>query len=186
VPDFVDGLPLHPLVVHFVVVLLVIAVGGTVLVAVWPAVRRRFGWLVVAAAGVGAALVPVATDSGEFLEGRLGTNPGIQRHAELGDLLLWWALGLFVAVTALMVAHHRTEKAKGAGAHEPEEAAAGGGTAVATETRQATGTTVAIIVAAVVSVGLAVGTGIHVFRVGDAGARLVWEFVEDTPPPNGG
>lgn len=183
-PDFVDGLPLHPLVVHFVVVLLVIAVAGTVLISVWPAVRRRFGWLVVAAAGVGAALVPVATDSGEFLEGRLGTNPGIQRHAELGDLLLWWALGLFVAVTALMVVHHRTEKAKGA--QEPEEPTTGGGTAVATRTKQATGTTVAIIVAAVVSVGLAVGTGVHVFRVGDAGARLVWEFVEDTPPPNGG
>lgn len=180
-PDFVGGLPLHPLVVHFVVVLLVIAVGGAVLVAVWPAVRRRFGWLAVAAAGVGTALVPIATDSGEFLESRIGTNPGIQEHARLGDLLVWWALGLFVAVTALMVLHQRGEKAR---SQEPAEEGAGGTTAV--QTRQASGTKVAVLVAAVVTVGLAAATGIHTFRVGDAGARLVWEFVEDTPPANGG
>ncbi|GAB3448538.1 DUF2231 domain-containing protein [Actinophytocola sediminis] len=181
-PDFVGGLPLHPLVVHFVVVLLVIAVGGAIIISVWPAVRRRFGWLVVAAAGVGTLLVPVATDSGEFLEGRIGTSPAIQAHAELGDLLVWWALGLFVAVTALMVASQRAAKTEAAEVDTSE----GGGTAVATDTKQASGTTVAIIVAAVVTVGLAAATGIHTFRVGDAGARLVWEFVEDTPPANGG
>lgn len=180
-PDFVGGLPLHPLVVHFVVVLLVIAVVGSILTAVWPAVRRRYGWLAVATAGVGAALVPIATDSGEFLESRIGTNPAIRAHAELGDLLVWWALGLFVAVTALMVLHHRAERA----AREPE-GTAGGATAVETRARQTTGATVAMIVAAVVTVGLAVGTGIHTYRVGDAGSRLVWEFVEDTPPPGGG
>lgn len=182
-PDFVNDLPLHPLVVHFVVVLLVIAVAGSVLVSVWPAVRRRYGWLVVATSGIGTALVPVATDSGEFLESRIGTNPGIQAHAALGDLLVWWALGLFVAVTALMIVHYRTDKADKA-AREPEDTS-GGGTAVKTDTRQATRTTVAIVVAAVATVGLAVGTGVHLYRVGDAGARLVWEFVKDTPP-NGG
>lgn len=179
-PDFVGGLPLHPLVVHFVVVLLVIAVGGAVLIAVWPAVRRRYGWLVVVAAGVGTALVPITTNSGEFLESRIGTNPGIQEHARLGDLLVWWALGLFVAVTALMVLHQRGEKAQ----PEPAEDGSGGATMVAT--RQASGTKIAVLVAAVVTVGLAVATGVHTFRVGDAGARLVWEFVEDTPPANGG
>ena len=180
-PDFVGGLPLHPLVVHFVVVLLVIAMFGSILAAVWPAVRRRFGWLAVAAAGIGTLLVPIATDSGEFLEGRIGTNPAIRAHAELGDQLVWWALGLFVAVTALMVLHQRAEKA----AREPE-VTAGGDTAVQTRTKQTTGTKVAVIVAAVVTIGLAVATGIHTYRVGDAGARLVWEFVEDTPPANGG
>ncbi|HEX2133840.1 MAG TPA: DUF2231 domain-containing protein [Actinophytocola sp.] len=178
-PDFIGGLPLHPLVVHFVVVLLPIAVAGSILIAVWPAARRRYGWLVVAAAGAGFVLTPVATSSGEFLESRIGTNPGIQEHAALGDLLVWWALGLFVAVTALMILHRRVERAAGI----PEDTA-GGGTAVATT--RATGTAVTTIVAAVVTVGVAVGTGIHVYRTGDAGARLVWDFVEQTPPANGG
>ncbi|MCT2581731.1 DUF2231 domain-containing protein [Actinophytocola gossypii] len=178
-PDFIGGLPLHPLVVHFVVVLLPIAVAGSILIAVWPAVRKRFGWLVVAAAAAGFVLTPVATSSGEFLESRVGTNPGIREHAELGDMLVWWALGLFVAVTAFMILHRRAERASSV----PEDTA-GGGTAVATT--RTTGTTVTTIVAAVVTVGIAVGTGIHVYRTGDAGARLVWDFVEQTPPANGG
>jgi uncharacterized membrane protein len=180
VPDFIGGLPLHPLVVHFVVVLLPLAVLGSIVIAVWPAMRRRFGWLVVAVAAVGTLLVPIATDSGEFLESRIGTTPAIQHHAALGDLLVWWALGLFVAVTALMVLHQRAEKAA-----RDTEATTGGGGSVATETKRATGVSVVMIVAAVVTIGVAVGTGIHTFRVGDAGARLVWEFVEDSPPAGG-
>jgi hypothetical protein len=43
-----------------------------------------------------------------------------------------------------------------------------------------------MIVLAVLTVGLAVGTGIHVYRVGDAGARAVWEGVQNLPPQNGG
>ena len=35
-PEFIGGLPLHPLVVHFTVVLLVLAAAGAVLTAVWP------------------------------------------------------------------------------------------------------------------------------------------------------
>ncbi|OLF14883.1 DUF2231 domain-containing protein [Actinophytocola xanthii] len=181
-PDFVGGLPLHPLVVHFVVVLLPLAVLGSILTAVWPAVRRRFGWLAVAAAGAGTVLTPIATSSGDFLESRLGTNPGIQEHGRLGDMLFWWALPLFVAVTVLMVLHQRAEKA--ARAHAVDTA--DGGAGVTTETRRATGTSVVMLVMAVVTVGVAIGTAIHTYRVGDAGARLVWEFVEDQPPANGG
>jgi hypothetical protein len=33
---------------------------------------------------------------------------------------------------------------------------------------------------------VAVGAGIHVYRVGDAGARAVWEGVENLPVQNGG
>lgn len=187
-PDFIDGLPLHPLIVHFVVVLLPIAVLGSILTAVWPAVRRRFGWLAVAAAGVSAALVPVATDSGESLATRLPADPQIERHQELGELLIWWALPLFVAVTALMVVHTMSErkvaaekkvKVGAAGAEQEDEQV--------TETPQRSGgRVVATIVAAVLTVGIAVGTGVHIFRVGDAGARAVWEGIENLPPANGG
>lgn len=182
-PEFIGGLPLHPLIVHFVVVLLPLAVAGSILTAVWPWFRRRFGWLVVAAAAVGTILCPITTNSGEKLEARIGSNPDIERHAELGDLMVWWALALFVAVTAVMVLHTIAERRASAAADAETDA---GGVAVATATRKATSQTVATLVAMVATVGLAVGTGIHVYRVGDAGARLVWEFVEQTPPANGG
>lgn len=176
-PEFIGGLPLHPLIVHFVVVLLPIAVLGAILTAVWPAVRRRFGWLVVATAAVGTALVPVATSSGTNLATRRPTNELIETHMKLADLMIWWALGLTVAVGALMVLHAKAERtttvkvAVGGAEEVPEPAKASG---------------LAMLVVAVVTVGIAVGTGIHVFRVGDAGARAVWEGVENLPPRNNG
>jgi hypothetical protein len=182
-PEFINGLPLHALVVHFVVVLLPIAVAGSILTAVWPAVRRRYGWLAVAAAGVGALLVPVATTSGTELNTRIPPNPLVAEHERLGDMMIWWAVPLFIVVAGLMVLHTMGER-RMAEAPETVESAAGG--PVTTATKRTTGTTVVMLVAAVLTVGIAVGTGVHVFRVGEAGSRAVWEFVEDTPPNNTG
>ncbi|GLZ37171.1 DUF2231 domain-containing protein [Actinokineospora sp. NBRC 105648] len=156
-PEFVNGLPLHALVVHAVVVLIPLAVLGAILIAVWPAARRRFGWLVVVAAGVGAALTPIATESGENLERRLPQNPLIETHQELGDRLIWFVLPLFVVVLALMLVH----------------------TAAARST--ATWTNSALIVLAVLTIGAGVASGIHVYRVGDAGSRAVWDGTENLP-----
>lgn len=177
-PELIGGLPLHALVVHFTVVLLPIAAVGALLAAVWPAVRRRFGWLAVAAAAVSVVLVPITTKSGENLEAGLGaeTNPLVQKHAELADLMLYWTIGLFVAVTLLMVLHTMGERrAKAAAA--PELDGGVGGVATETRTQRSTGLTVAMIVVMLATVGLSIGTGIHIYRVGDAGAHAVWEDV---------
>ena len=97
--DLIDGLPVHPLVVHAVVVLLPLACIGTVAIAVRPAWRARYGVLVVACAAVATVLLPVATSSGEALEKRVG-DPG--QHAELGDQLIWFALPLLVLSATLV------------------------------------------------------------------------------------
>lgn len=184
-PEFIGGLPVHPLLVHFTVVLLVLAVVGAVLTAVWPAVRRRFGWLVFADAVVGALLVPFTTTSGTNLASRLPANSLIDEHMRLGEMMIWWAVGLAVAVGALMVVHTMaarqvtTKVAVGAAGAEDvreEDTHGSGGTAPA----------LAMIVLAVVTVGVAVGAGIHVYRVGDAGARAVWEGTQNLPVQNGG
>jgi uncharacterized membrane protein len=181
VPEFIGGLPVHPLVVHFVVVLLVVAPLGAVLSALWPAVRRRFGWLAFAAAAVATALVPVATSSGDNLAARVGTNPLVEAHERLGDLMLWWALGLTVALGALMVVHTMAERKATA-----KVAVGSGGAEEALTGEQRKAPALVMIVLAVLTVGVAVGTGIHVYRVGDAGARAVWEGVKNLPPQNGG
>lgn len=179
-PEFIGGLPLHPLVVHFVVVLLVIAPLGAVLAALWPAVRRRFGWLAFAAAAVGTVLVPFATASGENLANRVGTSPQVQTHEELADLMIWWALGLTVALGALMVVHTRAERRTTA------KVAVGSAGAEDVEEQRGKAPAAVMIVLAVLTVGTAVGTAVHVYRVGDAGSRAVWEGVENLPPQNGG
>jgi uncharacterized membrane protein len=183
VPEFIGGLPVHPLLVHFTVVLIVLAVAGAILTALWPAVRRRFGWLVFGAAAVGALLVPFTATSGENLAARLPARAQISEHWRLADMMIYWAAGLAVAVGALMVVHtmaaRKTTEVK---------IAVGAAGAVEEEPQQETGkpNALVMIVLAVVTAGVAVGAGIHVYRVGDAGARAVWEGVENLPQQNGG
>jgi uncharacterized membrane protein len=157
-PEFVNGLPLHALVVHFVVVLLPLAVAGAVVIAVWPAARARFGWLVVAAAAVATVLVPVATSSGTKLQRRLPDNELVRTHQELGDKMIYFAIPLLLAVVALMVVHEVGRR------------------------QEATWTKFALIGVAVVTVASAVAAGVHVYRVGDAGSRAVWDGIQNTQP----
>lgn len=91
--DTVGGVPVHPLVVHAVVVLVPLAGVGAVLMAFWRSFSRRFGVLVVIAAGAGAVAAFLAKGSGEQLAARVGVP---QQHLELGDVLPWFTLGLFV------------------------------------------------------------------------------------------
>lgn len=104
-----DGLPLHPLVVHAVVVLLPLAALGTIAIALRPSWRRPYGLLVLAATVAGTAMVPVATESGEkFTEFR--GRP--EEHADLGEQLIWFALPLLVLVIALVMLSRQAEPAQ--------------------------------------------------------------------------
>lgn len=151
--DLVDGLPVHPLVVHGVVVLLPLAVLGTLAVALRPAWRLRYGWLLVAVTAVATALVPVATSSGEALAQRVGA-PG--EHAALGDALIFLAVPLLVLVLALVLLERRRSLAA---AVDGQQASSG--------RRLATGI-------AVLAVVVALATAVQVYRIGDSGARAVW------------
>ncbi len=108
--DLINGIPLHPLVVHAIVVLLPLATLGTIAIAVRPRWRTTYGPLVVAAALVATVLCPVATSSGEELERRVG-DPG--NHAALGDQLVWFALALLVSSALLVYLQRRGDRAHG-------------------------------------------------------------------------
>jgi uncharacterized membrane protein len=180
VPEFIGGLPLHPLMVHFTVVLIVLAAVGAVLTAVWPAVRRRYGWLSFAVAAVATVLVPFTTDSGENLATRVQSD-AIPEHERLGNMMIWWVLGLTVVLGVLMVVHTRAERRVTA------KVAVGAAGAETEEPQQVTKAPALVaIVLALATVGVAVGVGIHVYRVGDSGARAVWEGVENLPVRSGG
>ena len=146
--DLVNGLPIHPLVVHGVVVLLPLAVLGTVAIAVRPAWRVTYGLLVVACAAVATALLPVATSSGEALEEHVG-DPG--EHAQLGDQLIWFAIPLLVLAAAMVLLERRRAAGK-----------------------VAIGPSVLPVAVAGLAVVAALATGVQVYRVGDSGARAAW------------
>jgi uncharacterized membrane protein len=156
--DLVNGLPIHPLVVHAVVVLLPAAILGTIAIAIRPDWRRRYGHLVVAGTAVGTVLIPVATSSGEQLQKHVG-DPG--QHAQLGDQLIWFALPLMALSATLVFLDRRAAKAS------LVEAEVAKSKSVAPN-RRLVG---AVAVLATVS---AVAAGVQVYRVGDSGARAAW------------
>jgi hypothetical protein len=162
----IDGIPLHPLVVHAVVVLLPLAALGAIVIALRQSWRRRLGLPVLLLAIAGAGAVPVATQTGEQLEHALPANPAIEAHAELGDRLLPYAALFAVLVAAAVIAEFMTARAS-SGAHA---ASAGGGTATATRSRLATGLAVLAALAGI-------GVTYLVVLIGHAGAAAAWQGV---------
>lgn len=162
-PSTVSGLPVHPLVVHFVVVLLPLAALTGLAVAVVPALRRRYGVLVAVLAVVAAISVPVAMVSGNNLYDHrienLGTGPNaategslIEQHKDIAGTLWPWAVVLAVGVVAVVVLPWLADRVGSmAGLRGPLQVLAGVVTAVG----------------AVVSLELVV-------RIGEAGARAAW------------
>lgn len=144
--DTINGIPVHPLVVHAVVVLLPLSVAGTLAIAARPAWRRPYGPLVVAAAVVATALCPVATASGEEFKERVGVNPAV--HQGRGELLVWFGLALVLTTAALVWLDRQP-------AHRQP------------------GSRVMTAVAAL-AVVTALAAGVQVVLVGDSGARAAW------------
>lgn len=153
------GLPLHPLLVHAVVVLLPLAAVAVVLHACWPAARLRLGVVTPALAGVTLILVPITVQAGEALRASIGESPQVARHAAIADSVLPWAVALFaVALAEWLWFRFGNLPAAGPAKSERRELIVRG-----------------LMLAAAVAVGA--GSLVVVFRTGDSGARAVWEGV---------
>ena len=106
--DSILGLPLHPLVVHGVVVLLPLMALVTVVVAVRARWRQRLAWpLVVVNLGV-AGMAFTAKESGEALARRL-TGLDISAHESWGKVVPIMAV-LLLAATGLLAVTRRNAK----------------------------------------------------------------------------
>lgn len=150
----VAGLPLHILLNHAVVVLVPLTAGAVALHALWPVAARRLGIVTPLAALVVLVLTPITVQAGKALEKIVGVTPAIQRHADLGMMLLPWVVALFVvAVGEWLWSHYGP--AWGERMHP----------------RTRAGIRIAL---AVVAVLVAAGSVIQVVLIGDAGARAVW------------
>lgn len=163
-PTFINGIPLHALAVHAVVVLVPIAVLGGIVVSLWPAARRRYGWLLVAEAVLAAISIPIATSSGEGLEHSLPRSTLIQTHTHLGDELLIFVVPMVLLMAAFVLLHHRNETP-----------ARRDGSGTTTAPPQLTGSMriVASSLAGLI-IAFSVVSAVQVYRIGDTGARAAW------------
>ena len=166
--DTVLGLPVHPLVVHAVVVLAPVAALLIVLFAVSARFRAWSGVLTPVVATLAFAAAPVATRSGEALRERLGGGGDlVADHAGLGEVLPWVLLAGAVVAWLMWWSWRRDRSAADAR-----------GAAVA-----ASGVSRAL---AVVGVLVALGMAVDVALVGHSGSRAVWEGIGSQPAPGDG
>ncbi|GGQ54621.1 DUF2231 domain-containing protein [Streptomyces asoensis] len=156
--SLVNGLPAHILLVHLVVVLVPLTALALVVCAIRPRAAQRLGVVLPLLALVTLVSVPLTTGAGEWLEGHVESNALVRRHAELGDGLLPWAGGLFVLAAAVWWVTGRA-------------AASGSGAFVGARWSAAPVRVAAVVLSLVVAAGAVV----DVYRIGDSGAKAAWQ-----------
>jgi uncharacterized membrane protein len=144
------GLPLHPLVVHAVVVLVPLAALGGIVISAWGAARKRYGWLTVAFAFAAAASTLVAQQAGKALAATMPRHTGaLEIHTSLGTGLLLWVIILFLGTASVMVAQRLIDQQNPQGR-------------------------IVLIVGGVITVVTAVISIVQVVRIGHTGTAAVW------------
>jgi uncharacterized membrane protein len=153
-----NGLPLHPLIVHVVVVFAPLASLGGILYAAVPKWRWWLRWPLVASAVLAAAAAIVSVQSGQDLENQrnLQTLPALATHSQRGRFLRWLLLA-FLFPTALAAWRLRGPTPLSTDGDSPAGR---------------TGVTAWAIQALLVAGAIAVL--VWVFLTGDSGARAVW------------
>ena len=150
----INGVPLHPLIVHAVVVLGPLAALAGAAYAAVPRWRWLLRWpLVVLAVGTAVAAVLAAEAGESLLESRPQLEPLVEEHEELGELLRNVALA-YAVVAAL-------------------GAWALGGVSALASGRGARKTRFGIPVAVVLAAS-AVALMVVLYLAGDSGAQAVW------------
>ncbi len=148
-----NGLPVHVLLVHLVVIVVPATALCLLLSAFWPAARRRLGIVTPALALVGLIAVPFTMAAGEWLRARIASTPLIERHASLGLLLLPWVIAVFVVAAALWLWYRFDPPL-------PHR-----------------GRLAVVVILDVAAVVTAVGSVILVVLIGEAGSAAVWTGV---------
>jgi cytochrome b involved in lipid metabolism/uncharacterized membrane protein len=166
--DSITGLPMHPLVVHFAVVLLPLAAIMLIALFFVPKWRATFGWLTMAGLIAGTVAAFVAKQTGEAFATHVGLP---QEHAVWGDALVVVAVAL-VIVAGTWFWLQRPVATRVAKSRTPTIGAVG-----------------------IVAVALAAAATVMTVIVGHSGATAVWEgrltpvqapeISTSAPPPAG-
>lgn len=172
-PALINGSPTHALIVHVVVVLLPLSVLAALILVFVPLSRRAFGLASVAVTLVACLAVPLAFVSGGDLRRRVAPSPLINRHVSLAHQLLPVAAVFGLSIAAFvgldLIRRLRVDEL-----NRVEAAVLARSPALVTRLRSGN-VTVAVRVAGAILVVMAVVTTAAVVRVGDSGAKAVWD-----------
>lgn len=94
-----QGIPLHPLIVHFAIVFLLVVAGAQVLAVLLPRFRAWIGWALPVAGVITAVVAKLTTTTGDDLSDTRNT-PAVERHEDWGERLE--LLGFTLAAVAVV------------------------------------------------------------------------------------
>jgi hypothetical protein len=158
------GLPAHPLIIHVPVVLIPLSILGSLACLYRPVWFERHGILLCLIAIVAMSSIFLAMQSGSALRGMLNLQGRaaqlIDQHSQAAHILAF----VFVAFTAILILAFSATRISG------ETGATGLGIVDRTLAARSTLLTLRVLL-----VVLALACAFWVFRVGDLGAKAVWQ-----------
>ena len=164
--DTINGLPVHALVIHAVVVLLPLMALVTIAFTIRPKWRPGLPWAILGnLVAMGSAFA--AAESGGNLQVRLSVQAGhevAQEHGDLGSVLPNFGIGLVVASVLAYLLVGRTGRGQRPVNGEWDEPYDAPRASV-----------LATVLAVVLVVGAGAATTYWTYRVGDSGAKAVWQ-----------
>jgi hypothetical protein len=185
VPENLFGLPTHILLLHIVVVLLPLAAAATVLVALWPTFRHRWGLATLVGTFVTTLFVPLTSQAGENLAERLPDNALIARHADIGNQVTVWAAVFGLSLFAVVLIGLAMRAAAPTEDLSSSERWATGKLPAAWRETAPGWAPVAFRVAQVLAVLTAIGVTYVVIQAGHTGAQAVWTHYPNLQPSAG-
>jgi hypothetical protein len=172
-PALINGSPTHALIVHAVVVLLPLSVLAALALVFVPASRRAFGMVSVGVAFVGCVAIPLSFWSGSALRHRVAPSPLIDHHVALAHQLLvigavfGLSLAAFVVIDLVRRSRH--------GQLNQVEAALVARRPAMLDRPSRSRLHLLHRLTAIVLVAMSLLTALAVIRVGDSGAKAVWQ-----------
>ncbi|MFF2369535.1 hypothetical protein [Agromyces sp. NPDC058110] len=174
-----QGLPLHVLLVHAVVIAVPVVALLLVVLGAWPAARRVLWIPALVAAALLLPLGLVTIEAGKWLEARVPEAPLIQAHTAQGEDIVPWLYAV-LAVAVLVAAWQVVTLVAGRRA-APVTTEPGGDSSAEARPSRAVRLIVGIVLTAI-AIGVAAGSIWTVVQIGESGSRAVWEgSFSDTP-----
>jgi hypothetical protein len=169
--DTINGLPVHALVVHAVVVLLPLMALVTIAFTIRPKWRPGLPWAIFGnLVAMGSAYA--AAESGGNLQVRLSVQAGQEiaaEHGDLGSVLPNFGIGLVVAsVLAYLLVGRSSTGSSSRGRRTLDDR---DGSAFDAPRTSAVATALAVVLV----VGAGAAATYWTYRVGDSGAKAVWQ-----------
>jgi hypothetical protein len=157
------GLPAHPLVVHFAVVLTPLVTVLALATAARPAWRRVLSWPLLVASLVIAFVIQASSSSGEEFDELLQGTAPIGRHEDLANTTRMIVILMLLAALVLVVVGRVLDRREGVRSRLSMSAASARHPAI-------TGLSALVAVLSVLST-------VWVVRTGHEGAKVTWESV---------